>query len=426
MRVTLTDGIRGLWRLGQTARVLGGVGMEWVLGDRPPAPQLLRRTFERLGATYIKLGQFIASSPSLFPPEYVREFQSCLDQTEPVPFPVMETVLRREFRCPLHDIYAAIDPEPLACASIAQVHTAHLVNGEEVVIKIRKPGVKSLLASDLNFLYAGARALELIAPRLTHASLSAVVEEIQTGMMAECDFLREAENIRAFDRFLRATGNERVIVPCVYEHATTLRVLTMERLYGVALTDEINIRRYVSDPEDTLITAMNTWFASVLMGDFFHADLHAGNLMVLEDGRIGFIDFGIVGRIEPAIWRATAVFFDAFGAQDYFAMAQAMVALGVTAINVNTQELAQDLKKLFDDFNDLTADVEKAVDSLLLEVTTVGKRHGIRFPRAFALLLKQFLYFDRYIRILAPDLDVLGDERLRKKMNPAHFYNAKN
>ena len=410
----LNAGIRGLLRLGQTARVLTSVGMEWVLGDRPPAPHLLRRTFERLGATYIKLGQFIASSPSLFPTDYVREFQACLDRTEPLPFRAVETVLHRELRRPLRDIYETIDPEPLACASIAQVHTARLVNGEDVVIKIRKPGVQSLLASDLNFLYVGARALELIAPRLTHASLSSIVQEIQSGMMAECDFLREAENIRAFDHFLRVTGNKRVIVPHVYEHASTLRVLTMERLYGVALTDEASIRRYVHDPEDTLIAAMNTWFASVVMCDFFHADLHAGNLLVLEDGRIGFIDFGIVGRIEPTVWRATTVFFEAFGRQDYLAMARAMAVLEATATDVNIQALAQDLENLYQGLNAVADDSEEDIDRLLLEVVAVGKRHGIRFPRAFALLLKQILYFDRYIRMLAPELDMLGDERLRK------------
>ena len=411
----LTDSVRGLLRLGGTARVLAGVGMEWVLGDRPPPPQLLRQTFERLGATYIKLGQFIASTPSLFPAEYVREFQCCLDRTEPLPFHIMETLLRREFRRPLYEIYETIDPEPLACASIAQVHTARLIGGEDVVIKIRKPGVQSLLTSDLNFLYVAARVLELIAPRLAHVSLSAVVEEIQTGMLAECNFLREAENIRNFDRFLRVTGNKRVIVPHVYEHATTLRVLTMKRLYGVALTDEASIRRYLDDPEDTLVAAMNTWFASVLMCDFFHADLHAGNLLVLEDGRIGFIDFGIVGRIDPTVWRAMAAFFDAFGRQDYLAMARAMATLKATATDVDTQVLAQDLENLYQGLNGLAVDAEEDVDNLLLEVVAVGKRHGIRFPRAFALLLKQFLYFDRYIRILAPDLGVLGADWLRRK-----------
>lgn len=126
---TLQYSIKGAFRIAQTTRILAQAGLNWVLGDRPPAPALLRKTFERLGATYIKLGQFIASSPSLFPEEYVEEFQRCLDQTKPVPFDLMIKVLKQEFKKPLQSVYADLDPQPLASASIAQVHAARLKSG---------------------------------------------------------------------------------------------------------------------------------------------------------------------------------------------------------------------------------------------------------------------------------------------------------
>lgn len=413
------NALKGLLRLGQTGAVLAGTGAGWLLGDRPPAPRLLRQTFEKLGATYVKLGQFIASSPSLFPEPYVTEFQHCLDRTTPLPFEVMRRVLERELKRPLDQVFAEIDEKPLASASIAQVHAARLVTGEQVVIKIQKPGVENILLTDLNFLYFAARVFELAFPKLKFASLSAIVAEIQACMMEETDFFKEARNIRDFTEFLKTTGNTTAVAPRVYEHASSLRVLTMERFYGVPLTDLETIRKYTRDPAGTLITAMNTWFSSLMFCESFHADLHAGNLMVLTDGRLGFIDFGIVGRIDPDTWEATHGFVESLTSGDFRLMAQSMMRIGMTRRTVDVDALTRDLEQLYGSFT--TVDPEHVlngaindneINRIMLDIVAAGERHGIRFPRAFALLLKQILYFDRYVKILAPDLNVFSDDRI--------------
>lgn len=413
------NALKGLLRLTQTGAVLAGTGVNWLLGDRPPTPQLLRHTFEKLGATYIKLGQFIASSPSLFPEAYVAEFQHCLDKTTPLPFATMKAVLEKELKRPLRDIFAEIDEKPLASASIAQVHAARLVTGEQVVIKIQKPGVENILLTDLNFLYFTAKLLEVAFPKIKFASLSAIVAEIQACMMEETDFYKEARNIQDFSAFLQRTGNETAIAPKVYEHASSLRVLTMERFYGVPLTDLETIRKYTRDPAGTLITAMNTWFSSLMFCESFHADLHAGNLMVLTDGRLGFIDFGIVGRIDPDTWEATNAFVESLTNGDFRQMAESMTRIGMTRRSVDVEALTRDLEKLYSSF--VTVEPEHVlngavndneINRIMLDVVAAGERHGIRFPRAFALLLKQILYFDRYVKILAPDLNMFADERI--------------
>ncbi len=416
----LSATLKGALRIGQTAAILAQTGIEWLKGNRPPAPKLLRETFERLGTTYIKLGQFIASSPSVFPDAYVEEFQLCLDKTTPVPFSAMRRVLEKELGKSIDTVFADIDPVPLASASIAQVYAAKLVTGEDVVIKIQKPGVENILLTDLNFLYVGARILEFFVPNLAMASLSAIIEEIQKGMLAECDFYQEIKNIEDFQQFLASTGNQDAVAPRVYKHASTMRVLTMERLYGVPFTDLDSVRHITDTPETTLITAMNTWFASLLFCESFHADVHAGNLLVLNDGRIGFIDFGIVGRIKPSTWKSVSKFINAIGTGDYQGMAEAMLGIGMTHEKVNTERLAKDIENLYesmeqvvpDDAMNMASVNEHEVNRIMVDLVGLGKRHGIHFPREFALLLKQLLYFDRYVRLLAIDSNIYMDDRL--------------
>ncbi|MCE0759376.1 AarF/ABC1/UbiB kinase family protein [Marinobacter sp. G11] len=416
----VTNGIKGAFRIGQTLSVLGRTGLNWVRGDRPPTPQLLRQTFENLGATYIKLGQFIASSPTFFPKEYVEEFQYCLDKTPSLPFSVIRKIIRDELGRPIEQVFAEIDPVALASASIAQVHAAKLVTGEDVVIKVQKPGVENILLTDLNFLYLSARILETLAPKLSWTSLSGIVDEIQQTMMEECDFIKEANNLKVFRQFLNDTHNEDATVPLVYEHCSSRRILTMERFHGVPLTDLESIRGFSSDPERTLITAMNTWFASLTKSEFFHADVHAGNLMVLKDGRVGFIDFGIVGRIKPDTWQAVSDFISAIMVGNFDGVADAMIRIGVTRRSVRVEDLSADLQKLYRQMDRMVPDdvpyqvdqAEDDVNNILMDMVKVGESHGLHFPREFALLLKQFLYFDRYVHILAPEMDVFMDERL--------------
>ncbi|WP_404369209.1 ABC1 kinase family protein [Marinobacter sp.] len=417
---SVSNGLKGAFRIGQTASVLGRAGVNWAFGDRPPVPRLLRETFESLGATYIKLGQFIASSPTFFPKEYVEEFQGCLDRTPSLPFGVMKRIIRQELGRPIEEVYAEIDPIPLASASIAQVHAARLLTGEDVVIKVQKPGVENILLTDLNFLYLSARILETLAPKLSWTSLSGIVEEIQRTMMEECDFIKEANNLKVFRNFLNETHNDDATAPLVYENCSTRRILTMERFHGVPLTDLESIRGYAKDPERTLITAMNTWFASLTQCEFFHADVHAGNLMVLRDGRVGFIDFGIVGRIRPDTWAAVSDFISAVMVGNFEGMADAMIRIGITRESVSVDALAEDLRNLYRRMDRMVPDeipyqadqAEDDVNNILMDMVKIGEGHGLHFPREFALLLKQFLYFDRYVHILAPEMDVFMDERL--------------
>lgn len=414
-------------RVRQTASIAGLSALRIAKGEKPDAT-LLKETFEQLGTTYIKIGQFVASTPSLFPREYVEAFQGCLDQTTPLSYHYIEQVLSAELAIngqTLADKFAHIDKEPLASASIAQVHAATLHNGDEVVLKVQKPNVEIIMQTDLGVLHAVTKLVELIMPSMKFASIAPIIDEIRLRMLAETDFMAEAKNIRDFQQFLIVSGNTRVIAPTVYDELTTKRVLTMSRLRGVSMVDETAMRQYCDDPAQVMADTLNTWFASLMLCNSFHADLHAGNLMLLTDGRIGFLDFGIVGKLKAESWRACMGMMQALQDNDYQVMAQHMIDMEMThgRSQVDVAALAKDLQRMMQTimaedraftsgvpFN--TKEQADELNKMMLEVVDVGRRHGIHFPRDFALLTKQLLYFDRFMRTLAPDMDMFSDQRV--------------
>lgn len=420
----LNLGVNVLSRLQKTASVAGLSALRVAKGDQMDA-QLLREAFEQMGVTYIKLGQFIASTPSIFPREYVLAFQGCLDQTTPVPFAKIRSVLIEELETDsrgLGDIFSYIDPVPLASASIAQVHKAVLADGRQVALKVQKPNVDTVMHTDLSVLHSVFWTLEKLVPNLKAANLAPIVDEMRARMLAETDFIAESCHIEQFLAHLKQVGNTKVTAPTVHHELSTKRVLVMDLLMGKSLIDDSLIWDGAAgrNSKQIMSDVLDTWFLSLMMTGEFHADLHAGNLMLLDDGRIAFLDFGLMGQIQPSSLQACFGLVQSLQISDYRGMAQAMVNIGMThtADKMDIDRLADDLHKMLGKITPNTQPTTKAdanndsLNAMMLEMVEIGKRHGIHFPRDFALLVKQLLYFDRFMVTLAPDMELFEGERL--------------
>lgn len=382
---------------------------------------LLRECFEELGATYIKLGQFIASAPSLFPKEITVEMEKCLDSVRPVPFDTIRSTIEKELGGEIEVFFQYIDPIPLASASISQVHAATTQSGLDVVVKVQRPDIESTLQTDMNIIYVSTLLFSKLAPGITTSGLTDIVKDFYENIMQEVDFYQEAKNIRDFDEYLSSKGEKRAKVPRVYDEFSTKRILTMERLYGIPLTDLQAIKKYTKDPKQTLTDALSIWFESLGNSELFHADVHAGNLLLLKDGRIGFIDFGIVGRISKTVWHGLLFFMQGIGSENADLMAKGLVLMDSTRSGIDENRLAGDLNRVVQEMKNVSNKIkqgreseldEEKLNKIMFDIADISKRNGLKIPREFGLLIKQILYFDRYVKILAPEMDMIRDQNL--------------
>jgi predicted unusual protein kinase regulating ubiquinone biosynthesis (AarF/ABC1/UbiB family) len=257
------------------------------------------------------------------------------------------------------------------------------------------------------------KALEYFYPIIARTGASAIARDMESTFAEECDFRVEARRLRTFAEFLHRLRLREATVPRVYEELSTRRLLVMERLHGEPLNADLSRFADRGRLLAAVAGAMNVWVSSVTHCDFFHADVHAGNLLILKDGRVGFIDFGIVGTIEPKAWQAALAMVTALLRSDARGVAESLIQVGATEGKVDATLLAKDLEVYLARFARATrsgpAPGGETPDRLLVEIFAAGEKYGLHFPRQLFLLLKQYLYLDGYLRVVSPGLvDVLA------------------
>ncbi|MBA3503709.1 MAG: AarF/ABC1/UbiB kinase family protein [Deltaproteobacteria bacterium] len=364
-----------------------------------------------MGPTFIKFGQIIASSAGMFPDAYVKEFQKVLDRVKPFPFADVQRTLGEELGSEKAAHLIDIEPKQLASASIAQVHTAKLRDGTPVVIKVQRPGIIPRCMADMKLMRTLARVVSKFRKNVELANPVGVVDDFTKTLTEELDFRREAENLDRFNEIMRELGYKHIHAPIPHHEYTTRKVLVMTKFSGLRVDRFDEIKAKGIDGEQKLVDGLRAWFQCVVFYGFFHGDVHAGNLMLLDDDTIGFLDFGIVGRFDEKERYLVTDYMIAFASGNYKRLAEIIIEMAGAPPNLDVDGFVKDLGETYSPLLTLSFG-QVNYSEFLPGIQRTATRHRMKMPNEFILITKQLLYFDRYAKSLAPKLNVFTDPRL--------------
>ncbi|HBD08870.1 MAG TPA: protein UbiB [Syntrophobacteraceae bacterium] len=370
-----------------------------------PSPRRLRLVLEELGPSFIKLGQLMSTRADLFPPEYILEFEKLQDQVPPVAYADIEGVIERELKQPLSQLFADFDTESLAAASVAQVHRAGLFSGEEVAVKLIRPGIHKKIRKDIRLMYTVAERIEKVFEAGRIVGVVNLVKEFERTIFRELDMLIEAGSMEKFAAHFK-DGDE-LYIPGVYWGHTSKSVLVMEYIDGVKMDAVEAIRAMGIDPKEIAMIGLRSFSRQLMDFGFFHADPHPGNTLVLADGRVGLVDFGITGYLDEEMMMHVANLFLGYAEHDYNLVMDALKGAGLVHEDMpDLVDFRRDLKDISEPFygrslqNISVRDVYEQVMQLVL-------KYRIRLPRNLLLLLKTFIQTEALGKILGSDASLL-------------------
>ncbi len=417
-------GIRGFARSWKIFRVLAKHGFGDILGrlfDRKPgvpksvdgitvrpgfpSPERIRTAMQELGPSFIKLGQLLSTRADLFPPEYVEEFRKLQDQVPPEPFPAIRKILEKSLKKSPEEIFEHFDTEAIAAASIAQVHEARLHTGERVAVKVVRPGIDKLIREDIRLMYSLAERVE------KHFELGRIlgavnlVKEFERTIFKELDMTVEAANIQKFAMNFKNI-DEIHIAEVFWEH-TSKSVLAMEYVDGVKVDQVQALVEQGIDPKEIAMIGLRSLSRQLMEFGFFHADPHPGNTLVMSDGRVALVDFGIMGYLDEGMMLQIANVFLGYAEHDYDLVMEALLDAGlVDEDKMDLKSFKRDLRQMSEPFYGRSLNTVSVKD-VYDEVMDLVLRYRMRLPRDLLLLFKTFVQTESLGKILGSDASIL-------------------
>ncbi|MHB1733097.1 ABC1 kinase family protein [Ferrimicrobium acidiphilum] len=368
----------------------------------------LRRSFEHLGPTYIKLGQIISSGEGIFPEELVDEFRLLRDSVPSEDFSVVQRTIEADLGGPLENFFATFNKRPVAAASIAQVYFATLLTGEPVAVKVQRSQVAELVRRDL-------AAMSWITPhligRIPVAALAnppALVELFAETIVEELDFRLEAANMLDIAGVLAATDQRSIIVPRPHPNLVTRRVLVMERLTGFKWDDALGMHNAGIDTSTVVRAALVSFLEGAMLHGVFHGDLHGGNLLVGDDGKVILLDYGITGRLSETKRLGFLKLLMGGSMNDLPAQIQALIDLGALPTDTDIRAVIDDLG-LEEPSKDPTQMRPEEMIAEIQELTKALLGYGARLPKELMLFVKNMIFVDASLATLAPEIDLFAE-----------------
>ena len=370
-----------------------------------PWARRVRQVLIDLGPTYVKLGQVLSVRPDILPAALLEEFQSLQDRVPAMPFEEVRIAVEEELGRPLEDVFDRFDPTPIGAASIAQVHRAKLAGGPEVAVKLQRPNIEKMIRSDVSILYTLASYVEGRVEIPGMYTPAAIVQEFEVAILKELDFFQE---MRAAQRMAaNFEGNTDVHVPRVFPNWCTRRMMVMELLDGVPLSKKMA----EADAEEKQRLAhrlMDATYKQVFDHGFFHGDPHPGNIFVLEDGRIAFIDFGVTGLLTESMKDTILMAFTSLVFRDADTFAMTVYRAGATNERIDLRAFRDDCEKMMVKYYGASLD-DIASPTTLTEVVQLASEYRINLPAEYAVLSRAVGLIEGSMRALLPGIDIVAE-----------------
>ncbi|MDI1471205.1 AarF/ABC1/UbiB kinase family protein [Thermodesulfovibrio sp. 1176] len=380
----------------------------WTTQPTLSISERLRMAFEELGPTFIKLGQLLASRPDIIGSENIKEFKKLQDKVPPFSIDDVNKTVEKELGLTPDKIFKSFNPIPIGSASIAQVHEAVLLNGEKVIVKVRRPGIKEQILIDIKILNTLARLMEKHIPESRIFDPVGIVNEFSRSILRELDFRREARNAMIFKENFKE--NEKIYIPVIYKDYTKERILVMEKVEGVRIDNIEALTQMGLNVKKIFKTIIDIYFIQIFEHGFFHGDPHPGNLIVTEDGRIVMVDFGIVGKIDEEFQESYANIALAIIKQDFDLLLDNYLKLGIIPDNIDMHKLKRELKEDIEDilYPLYSSSFEEIKISEFIEsIMKVSLKHKLRFLPELLLIDKVLIMLDGLARELSPQTSII-------------------
>ncbi|MGP6146781.1 ABC1 kinase family protein [Jeotgalibaca sp. A122] len=408
-------------RLREIVRVLSNYGFRFVyhhkVQNRTDAVEIdavnLRKAFEKLGPSFIKIGQILSTRLDILPQAFVDELTLLQDRAPEFPFSEVERIFLEDTGLSLGEVFLHLDEKPLASASMAQVHKGTLRTGEVVILKVQRPVIDELLIRDLDILI---RLSDLIPKGIVDViDPKEAFQQVKDATMIELDFRNEAKLLVEFQEKNKSVAC--VAVPKVYEGLTRRRVLVEEYIEGTKITNKDELELLGYDMEDISQKLILSYLKQIFKDGYFHGDPHPGN-MIIKDGKIYFIDFGIMGKLSETLRLELNRLIEALALQDLDMMVKSALKIATPSMPMDKRKLYRDLEYIFDVY--LTSDMQNVrISEALIDFIKMFKRHSMVIPSELTILAKALSILEGVYLDLAPDLNLIrtAKEYLAENIN---------
>lgn len=387
----------------------------------------MRLVCEELGPTFVKFGQILSNRPDLLPEALIFELEKLQDSVPPIDGAKAAAVVEEQLKKPVSELFAEFDMKPFASASMAQVHRAKLKTGEDVVIKIQRPGIKEMILDDIRIMYGLAAMLYRRMPSIRAFDPVGLVQNFERSIVKELDFIHESVSVQRFRaNFVNSEKNSGTYAPKVYQEFTTEKVLTLEFIKGIKVTDIDRLASAGIDRKELARNLADSFFRQVFDHGYFHADPHPGNLFVLPGNVVCFVDFGMMGSVLPKDLEQIGHLFIAVQKRDVRRIIRSLQQLADNPVIDNFRELESDLNEFVQD-NSVRSLHLNEMSTILLDLKDIIVKHKMRVPAHFFLLARSIVTLEGLIRHLDPQLDLMGMARPRmtrvllRHYNPVQF-----